>query len=878
MGDESSQSHPGMARRQSATDMGLLDLAWERQQQKTFTAWCNAQLQKTGTKVTSITEDFCDGKNLLKLLEIISGDKLPKAETGKLRLHKIQNINKALQFIRDKGVKLVGIGAEEICDGNLKLTLGMIWTIILRYQIQDITVEELSAKEGLLLWCQKKTKGYKNVNVQNFHMSFKDGLAFCALIHRHRPDLLDYDSLKKGPEDALHNLSLAFDIAEKHIGIPKLLDAEDIVGTPKPDERSIMTQVAAYYHAFASSQKSEVAARRIGKILDFAQENDRLIEEYESLVSDLLAWIQSTIARLDGAAISNTVAGVQEVLVAFRTYRKTDKPPRAEQKSTLEAQLSTLQTKLRANNRPAYVPAEGRLVADIDAAWKQLDAAEQRHDQLIRDQLIRLEKLELVASKFHQKADIHKSWTNGKDELLSSSDVGDSLASVIALKKQHDAFESDMAAHENRVLTVQALAKELEQEAYHSAEAILARRDEITSEWLRLQELSTDRKQKLIESEKRQIWLDELRLDFAKRAAAFNSWSETAIEDLTDTIKVWTEDELEKIRNEHAGFKSAIGGPQATLDELLALDDQLTSEGVTSNPYTTLSRADIEAKWAQILAAVEGRDGAIEAEAGRQQANESLRVCFADAANAFGAWIEEQKASISQGFTGKSEDQLAALAQQEQTILAKGSEFEAVDNISHDVEEALVFDNKHTQYSMEVLRFEWDSLRSLIRRSVNEMQNQILARDMSGITEEQLQEYRQSFSHFDKDKSGSLDRLEFRSALLSLGFSLPDAKHGEAEPEFDRILAKVDPGQTGRVAFDAFVDFMRAENADADSPEQLIESFKILAGDKAYITEDDMRRDLSPAQVAYCVRRMQAYPGVEGAFDYKSFTNQVYGH
>lgn len=104
------------------------------------------------------------------------------------------------------------------------MTLGMIWTIILRFAIQDISVEEMTAKEGLLLWCQRKTAPYKNVNVQNFHLSFKDGLAFCALIHRHRPDLIDYNKLSK--DNPLENLNTAFDVAEKYLDIPRMLDPD----------------------------------------------------------------------------------------------------------------------------------------------------------------------------------------------------------------------------------------------------------------------------------------------------------------------------------------------------------------------------------------------------------------------------------------------------------------------------------------------------------------------------------------------------------------------------------------------------------------------------------------------------------------------------
>ena len=202
----------------------LLDPAWEKQQRKSFTAWCNSHLRKAETQIECIEEDFRNGLKLMLLLEVISGETLPKPDRGKMRFHKIANVNKALDFIASKDVKLVSIGAEEIVDGNTKMTLGLIWTIILRFAIQNIEVEASTAKEGLLLWCQRKTSPYKNVSVQNFHSSWKDGLAFCALIHRHRPDLIDYNSLTR--DDSINNLNLAFDIAEQHLNIPKMLDAE----------------------------------------------------------------------------------------------------------------------------------------------------------------------------------------------------------------------------------------------------------------------------------------------------------------------------------------------------------------------------------------------------------------------------------------------------------------------------------------------------------------------------------------------------------------------------------------------------------------------------------------------------------------------------
>merc|ERR1719232_1891027 len=151
---------------------------------------------------------------------------------------------------------------------------------------------------------------YKNVNVQNFHLSWRDGLAFCALIHRHRPDLLDYSKLSK--DNPLENLNLAFDIAERYLDIPRMLDAEDLLRTDKPDKRQIMTYVSCFYHAFQGAMQAEMAANRICKVLKVNQDNERLMEEYERLASDLLEWIRRTLPWLESRQSGNSLVAVQK--------------------------------------------------------------------------------------------------------------------------------------------------------------------------------------------------------------------------------------------------------------------------------------------------------------------------------------------------------------------------------------------------------------------------------------------------------------------------------------------------------------------------------------------------------------------------------------
>ncbi|XP_051273949.1 spectrin beta chain, non-erythrocytic 1 isoform X5 [Dicentrarchus labrax] len=477
-------------------------LADEREavQKKTFTKWVNSHLSRVSCRITDLYMDLRDGRMLIKLLEVLSGERLPKPTKGRMRIHCLENVDKALQFLKEQRVHLENMGSHDIVDGNHRLTLGLIWTIILRFQIQDISVEtednkeKKSAKDALLLWCQMKTAGYPNVNIHNFSTSWRDGMAFNALIHKHRPDLIDFDKLKKS--NAHYNLQNAFNLAEQHLGLTKLLDAEDI-SVDHPDEKSIITYVVTYYHYFSKMKALKVEGKRIGKVLDNAIETEKMIEKYESLASDLLEWIEQTIIILNNRKFANSLVGVQQQLQAFNTYRTVEKPPKFTEKGNLEVLLFTIQSKMRANNQKVYTPREGKLISDINKAWERLEKAEHERELALRTELIRQEKLEQLARRFDRKAAMRETWLSENQRLVSQDNFGFDLQAVEAATKKHEAIETDIAAYEERVQAVVAVAKELEAESYHDIKRITARKDNVIRLWEYLLELLKARRQRL---------------------------------------------------------------------------------------------------------------------------------------------------------------------------------------------------------------------------------------------------------------------------------------------------------------------------------------------------------------------------------------------
>ncbi|XP_064277379.1 F-actin-monooxygenase MICAL3 isoform X6 [Passer domesticus] len=117
--------------------------------------------------------------------------------------------------------------------------------------------ESVARSSKLLSWCQRQTDGYAGVNVTDLTMSWKSGLALCAIIHRYRPDLIDFDSLDE--HDVEKNNQLAFDIAEKEFGISPIMTGKEMASVGEPDKLSMVMYLTQFYEMFKDTIPSSDA-------------------------------------------------------------------------------------------------------------------------------------------------------------------------------------------------------------------------------------------------------------------------------------------------------------------------------------------------------------------------------------------------------------------------------------------------------------------------------------------------------------------------------------------------------------------------------------------------------------------------------------------
>ncbi|XP_072782580.1 dystonin isoform X22 [Taeniopygia guttata] len=443
-------------------ERAVLRIADERDkvQKKTFTKWINQHLMKVRKHVNDLYEDLRDGHNLISLLEVLSGDTLPR-EKGRMRFHRLQNVQIALDYLKKRQVKLVNIRNDDITDGNPKLTLGLIWTIILHFQISDIHVtgesEDMSAKERLLLWSQQTTEGYAGIRCENFTTCWRDGRLFNAIIHKYRPDLIDMNTV--AVQSNLANLEHAFFVAEK-LGVARLLDPED-VDVSSPDEKSVITYVSSLYDAFPKVPEGG----------EGISANDVEVKwvEYQNMVNYLMQWIRHHVAIMSDRTFPNNPVELKALYNQYLQFKETEIPPKETDKSKIKHLYKLLEVWIEFGRIKL---SQGYHPNDIEKEWGKLIIAMLEREKTLRPEVERLEMLQQIANR------IQRDSRSCEDKLILARNAlqSDTKRLESGLQFQHEAEIAGYLLESENLLRQQVIdAQILIDGKYYQADQLVQR-------------------------------------------------------------------------------------------------------------------------------------------------------------------------------------------------------------------------------------------------------------------------------------------------------------------------------------------------------------------------------------------------------------------
>uniref|UniRef100_A0A4W5RSZ1 Spectrin alpha, non-erythrocytic 1 n=2 Tax=Hucho hucho TaxID=62062 RepID=A0A4W5RSZ1_9TELE len=581
--------------------------------------------------------------------------------------------------------------------------------------------------------------------------------------------------------------------------------------------------------------------------------------EYQQFVANVEeeeAWINEKLNLVGSEDYGDTLAAVQGLLKKHEAF-ETDFSVHRDRVNDVCSNGDEL---IKKNNH------------HVDSISAKMASLRGKVSELERAAAMRKAKLDENSAflQFNWKADVVESWIGEKENSLKTDDYGRDLSSVQTLLTKQETFDAGLQAFQQEGITnITALKDQLLAAKHVQSKAIEARHAALMKRWNQLLDNSQARKKKLLEAQ-----------EHFRKISSF--WFENAEEDLTDPVRCNSLEEIRALRDAHEAFRSSLSSAQADFNQLAELDRQIKSYQVVSNPYTWFTMEALEETWRNLQKIIKERELELQKEQRRQEENDKLRQEFAQHANAFHQWLQETRSCMVEE-SGTLESQLEATKRKHQEIRAMRSQLKKIEDLGAAMEEALILDNKYTEHSTVGLAQQWDQLDQLGMRMQHNLEQQIQARNTTGVTEDALKEFSMMFKHFDKEKSGRLNHQEFKSCLRSLGYDLPMVEEGEPDPEFESILDTVDPNRDGNVSLQEYMAFMISrETENVKSSEEIESAFRALSVDaKPYVTKEELYQNLSKEQADYCISHMKPYLDSKGrempsAFDFVEFTRSLF--
>ncbi|XP_028970380.2 LOW QUALITY PROTEIN: dystrophin [Esox lucius] len=560
-------------------------------QKKTFTKWINAQFSKTGkSPIKDMFSDLQDGKKLLELLEGLTGNILTK-ERGSTRVHALNNVNKVLQVLNQNNVDLVNIGGTDIVDGNHKLTLGLIWSIILHWQVKDImkdimsNLQQNNSEKILLSWVRQCTRSYQDhVNVLNFTTSWADGLAFNAILHCFRPNAMSWDRVLS--LSAVDRLDHAFTVAKDQLAIERLLDPED-VAVQLPDKKSIIMYVTSLFAVLPkdvtmeairevetlprrykvephesqglSGTQAQVEMEVAGSNLTETQstlteaEEDLVmgvdLDSYQTTLEEVLTWL---LSAEDSLQMQEEVSDdVEEVKEQFHTHEDF--------MMELTAHQSSVGNVLQAGNQ---LISQGNLTEEeeeeireqmslLNSRWENLRVASMDRQARLHEVLMDLQQQQL-----QQLSD----WLTQTEEQIRKMEMEPMAGNVEGYKaqiEQHKELQNDLEAEQVKVNSLTHMVVVVDENSGESATAALE--DQLQS--------------------------------LGERWAAVCRWTEERWHKLQDVLLVW-----QQLLEDQDFFKAWLTEKELALGEVQTCHFKDPAEMNTNVRRLALLREDMEKK------------------------------------------------------------------------------------------------------------------------------------------------------------------------------------------------------------------------------------------------------------------------------------------
>jgi actinin alpha len=839
----------------------------EALQRKIFSRWVSMKLwMSRHIKVTDIVTDLQnDPTILLALIEVLS----EKTFTGKIdkstkmRMQKISATNIILKFVYDDcGVQMkIKTSAEDIADGAEKAVLGLVFQILLKFmKIGDDEGPQLNAKDALLMWIQNKVAGYKDVSVTNFTNSFHSGLALCALIHKHRPNLIQFETLNK--ENKLDNLKTAMVAAERYFGLEQYITPADIL---KLDENGMMVYASEYFYGIAEQRKIDQAVRRIHKVIKFTKTCDAMRADYNRQAAEFKERVSKVEKILNDRTIDNTMAGAKHKIEEFYEYKAKDKNVIIELQLTLEALFNNLGVLLTNNKRPPFNPPLGLTPKDLEATVRHLEQVEQERNVALHAELNR--QVRLLKQDEHHTIVSNKltGWVQQKDAYLARDDPIESVGAALLAIRTLEAFDKEMASLVSG--TFAALRKNgahLASEKYERTAQTLGRESALNDSFAHLKKLSQERRPVLDAALAREQRKEELRLQFANLAADVIGWVKETADDLGSTIFGFTLEEVEAFA---ATMEATNKSLNAEMAKRKAAIDAVTTEMAQlqchDNPYTEFTVADIEAAVQSLAQAQQGCQESYDAELAKQRANDELCKHFAQVADPLAAWLVETKDKI----THSREKLRTQLELVEKLLASKDADTKAISQVvalQKQIEEAQVMNNRHTTLTAKDLEVQIKQYGDFLAKKKAVLIQEIQNEECRGISPQQFQEIEDNFHSFDTDKSGDIDAKEFKACLFSLGEELPLSAVTKIMEEHGNKL---------KITYEAFKQFMVRLYGDVDTKDAILESWKLVARGEPVVKVAQYEDIMADEDKAYMA---QTAPPKDGGYNYIAWTDDVF--